>query len=120
MTDEMIKRIKNKALRKDFAKGASINETLELIETIEQNHIIVPLPDGRQIVALDKKDPDYPGIKIELIHKDGFQECIAWAEYNEVHDDYTADQRLRLMLWRADNDEPVINMAYNTGEFAEV
>lgn len=81
--------------------------------------IIVPLPDGRQLVAYDKQDPNYPGIKIDLIDSDGSEDSIAWVEYNTQRSDYAPEQKLRLLLWNAADDEPAVNMAYDTGEFEE-
>ena len=79
--------------------------------------IIVPLPDGRKLVAYDKCDDDYPGIRIDVVQLNGDEDSIVWAEYNTIRDNYTPEQRLRLLMWNADTDEPVVNMAYDIGEF---
>jgi len=79
--------------------------------------IVVTLPDGRKLIAKDKRDNQYPGIIIELVNKNRRQECISWVEYNTVRDNYASEQRLRLLLWKKDGDEPAVNMAYDTGEF---
>ena len=84
---------------------------------MDNPRIIVPLSDGRQLVAYEKQDPDYPGIKIVIVNPDGSEDCIAWAEHNNGRDDYKPEQRLRLLLWNASDDEPAVNMAYDTGEF---
>lgn len=81
--------------------------------------ITVRLPDGRKLVAYNKQDSDYPGIRIDLINADGSEDSITWVEYNTIRGEYTPEQRLRLLLWNAREDEPAVNMAYDTGEFEE-
>jgi len=77
--------------------------------------VFVTLPDGRQLVASDKQDGEYPGIRIEVIDKNQVH-GIAWVEYNTGRADYAPNQRLRLIFWKNGKDEPIINVACDTGE----
>ncbi len=67
---------------------------------MEKNIVCVMLPDGRSLVATDKGDNEYPGIQIALHDKDSKATgIIAWVEYNTGRTDYSADERLRAVLW---------------------
>ena len=84
------------------------------------------LPDGRVLKAAQKTDPDYPGIQITLEWENeegkAMEDIIAWAEYNMGRsstgkDSYKDKDRLRIMAWSSAQDEPEINMGYDTAEF---
>jgi len=60
--------------------------------------ITILLPDGRKLVASDKNDSDYPGVQISIVSIGGTEDIIAWAEYNTCRTDYSANQKLRLLL----------------------
>jgi len=80
--------------------------------------IMVPLPDGRSLVAYDKKNEDHPGITVELHAADARDVMIAMIEYNTCRPDYSPEQRLRMLLWDKNSDDPAaVNLAYDTGEF---
>lgn len=82
--------------------------------------VTVQLPDGRALHASKKDDPDYPGIKVALANegeKPENCEAIVWAEYNVGRDDYTDEQRLRILAWDAKHQDYVVNLGYDTGEF---
>jgi len=79
--------------------------------------VTVALPDGRKLTACDKRDAEYPGIKLVLTTPDEKQSFISWAEYNTVRSEYQPNERLRLFLWNASDDEPAINMSYDTGAY---
>lgn len=82
--------------------------------------IVVPLPDGRILRASSKQDNDYPGIQI-VLQKGGEafpnDDIIVWAEYNTGRPEYSDQQKLRIIAWKADHDEPVVNLGYDTGDF---
>lgn len=90
------------------------------IQQVAHPGIRVGLPDDRALFADDKRDPDYPGIKIMVLKKDqtpqNCQDITAWTEYNTARDDYTDNQRLRTIVWAATQDEPVLNLGYDTGD----
>lgn len=79
--------------------------------------VCVSLPDGRQLTAKAKSDTVYPGIEIILTTSDQKQSAIAWAEYDVGRDDYQPNERLRMLLRNASDDEPAINMSYDTGAY---
>lgn len=92
------------------------------IQELPNPGVMVPLPDGRSLHASSKDDPDYPGIKICVLDKDMKPEDAmgaAWMEYNVARDDYSDNQKLRLLGWNASEDEPAVNMSYDTGEFED-
>jgi len=90
-----------------------------IMENGNNQAITIVLPDGRQLIAKDKGDNDYPGISIELVNADGSQNLIAWAEYNTACDSASPEQRLRQILWNSENDEPAVIMEYDTGVLVE-
>lgn len=84
------------------------------------NDITVLLPDGRKLVAYDKKDADCPGIAIEIIDVDGHKHDAACVDYLSLSDDCETDQRLRLLLWNSQDEIPAVVMQYDTGDIEEI
>ena len=77
----------------------------------------VPLPDGRFLVATAKDSTSHPGIEIAVVSEDCTSKGMLWAEFNTARPDYAMDERLRVLLWNEADDEPAINMSYDTGSF---
>jgi len=86
-------------------------------EDISRNDISVALPNGMVLTACSKDSDDgYPGIAIDLVYKDGTSESIVWTEYDDNDIRENENDRLRIIAWKKDQDEPVFNMAYLTGK----
>jgi len=76
--------------------------------------ISVQLPNGDRVVAESKDMQDgYPGIRINLVRLNGTDETIAWVEYNK--DREKENERVRILAWQKNGDEPVLNMGYEGG-----
>ena len=89
------------------------------MEKVSIQYVIVDLPDGRKLLASEKKDPQYPGVRIELVKTDGTKEDIAWVDYNAADKDRAPEQRLRSFLWNAGSSDHIVSVEYDTGEVKE-
>jgi hypothetical protein len=86
----------------------------------------LPLPDGTFLGVSVFKDSDYPSARILLKGKDGRSDLVASVEYNTVKNEefdilpngvkvrlIREDERLRVIAYCAEHDEPVYLEPYN-------
>jgi len=104
-------------------KCLEINATITWPLTDEgttNDKLTVALPNGMVLTAYSKDVADgYPGIAIDLLTPDGANESIVWAEYDNNDTWEDEKDRFRIFAWKQDQDEPVFNMAYLTGNYDE-
>lgn len=102
-----------------------MQDTLKALSPGGSIEIKVELPDGRFLVASEKRDDGYLGFEIE-IRDDDYQIVgtdVAWIEYMEKHhgNPLPPDERIIVSIWNGALPEagPIAEINYATGDIKE-
>jgi hypothetical protein len=77
-------------------------------ETVQE--LRVALPDGTVLSAWANRADEYPSISISLIHKDGYEDQICFAEYNSNKPD---GKEVHIGVYARKFEKPVYYDSFN-------